>query len=77
MRRGKLISSILRHNTRRAAAVISVSENTKKDLVTCLGVPEEKIHVIPHGIARDFQLMDDAERLAAVRQRQKCLGLAA
>jgi len=62
---------LTRHNTRRAAAVISVSENTKKDLVNCLRVPEEKIHVIPHGIARDFRLMDDAERLATVRQRHQ------
>ena len=32
-----------------ANAVIAVSENTKKDIIRILGIPEEKIHVIYHG----------------------------
>lgn len=32
-----------------ANAIISVSENTKKDIIKLLGIPEEKIHVIYHG----------------------------
>lgn len=33
----------------KAAAVIAVSENTKKDLMRILDIPENKIHVIYHG----------------------------
>lgn len=32
-----------------ASAIIAVSENTKKDIVRLLNIPEEKIHVIYHG----------------------------
>ena len=31
------------------SAIIAVSENTKKDIIELLNIPEEKIHVIPHG----------------------------
>ena len=33
----------------KAAAVIAVSENTKKDLIRIMNIPESKIHVIYHG----------------------------
>lgn len=42
---------------RRARAVIAVSEHTKKDLVSLLGVPEDKIRVIPNG-GGDFSPMN-------------------
>lgn len=32
-----------------ASAIIAVSENTKKDIIRILDVPEEKVHVIYHG----------------------------
>ena len=32
-----------------ASAIIAVSENTKKDIIRILNIPEEKIHVIYHG----------------------------
>ena len=32
-----------------ASAIIAVSENTKRDVVRILGVPEKKVHVIYHG----------------------------
>ena len=32
-----------------ASAIIAVSENTKRDIVRILNIPEEKIHVIYHG----------------------------
>ena len=34
---------------KKAAAIIAVSEQTKKDIIDILKVPEEKIHVIYHG----------------------------
>ncbi len=33
----------------KAAAIVAISENTKKDLMDILNVPESKIHVIYHG----------------------------
>ena len=35
----------------RAARIIAISQNTKRDIVELLGVPEEKIDVIYHGIS--------------------------
>lgn len=32
-----------------ASAIVAVSENTKKDVVRILNVPEEKVHVVYHG----------------------------
>lgn len=32
-----------------ASAIVAVSENTKKDIIEILHVPEEKVHVIYHG----------------------------
>lgn len=32
-----------------ASAIVAVSDNTKKDIVRFLGIPEEKIHVVYHG----------------------------
>lgn len=32
-----------------ASAIISVSENTKKDIIRILGIPDNKVHVIYHG----------------------------
>lgn len=32
-----------------ASAIIAVSENTKKDIIRILNIPEEKIHVVYHG----------------------------
>lgn len=37
-----------------ASAIIVVSERTKKDVVEILGVPEEKVHVVYHGISNDL-----------------------
>ena len=35
--------------SKKASAIIAVSEKTKQDIIKILGVPEEKIHVIYHG----------------------------
>lgn len=32
-----------------ASAIVAVSENTKKDVIRILNVPEEKVHVVYHG----------------------------
>jgi len=40
---------------RRAAAVITDSEQSKLDLVSVLGLPPERIHVIPIGVGEEFR----------------------
>lgn len=44
-----------------ASAIVVVSERTKKDVVEILGVPEEKVHVVYHGISND--LVPNAESI--------------
>ncbi len=50
-----------RHMIRRADRLIAISENTKRDLVERMKVPEEKITVIHHGLMFD----GDGEGLSA------------
>lgn len=47
-----------------ANAIIAVSERTKKDIVTILGVPEEKVHVIYHGCS--FPILSGEKQLAII-----------
>lgn len=57
--------------TRRADAIIAVSEQTKRDVVATYGVPETRITVIPEGIDQDlFQPACTASDLSRdLRQR--------
>lgn len=46
----------------KAAAIIAVSENTKKDLCRLYNVPEKKVHVIYHGCPQ-YTGLSDTQRL--------------
>ena len=46
---------------RRADAIITVSKNSKKDIVELLKIPAEKVVVIPNGIAPVFRTIDEHE----------------
>src|SRR5581483_5207366 len=54
---------------RRARLVVTVSHTSRDALVRHLGVPTEKIRVVPNGIADHFRPVHDPGRLAAVRER--------
>ena len=56
-------------NVRRAAAVITISQHSKKDLMEHLGVPEQKITVTPLGFSTDFHPIDEPDYLQAIRQK--------
>lgn len=56
-------------NVRRAAAVITISQHSKKDLIEHLGVAEEKIAVTPLGFSTDFHPIDDSDYLQSIRQK--------
>ena len=53
---------------RRAAAIIAVSESTRRDVIRLLGVPAEKVHVVAEAPARHFYPRP-AAALAATRKR--------
>jgi glycosyltransferase involved in cell wall biosynthesis len=54
---------------RRASAVIAVSENTKRDIETILGIPPEKIHVIYEAAAPHFRPVTNRAELEEVRRQ--------
>jgi glycosyltransferase involved in cell wall biosynthesis len=54
---------------RRAAAVITVSESAKADVVNILGLPPERVHVIYEAPAHNFHPMEDRTILDAARQK--------
>ena len=64
------IRFIVPRSVLRADVVITVSENTAKDVVDIFGVPRSRIEVIPHGVAPSFAPMSSQD-LAAARARLK------
>lgn len=57
---------MLRWAARSAWRVITVSETTRRDLVAILGVPVEKIRVIPNGVSSLFHPAEDEAALVRV-----------
>jgi len=47
----------IKNSVKKAKKIIAVSENTKKDLVKLLHVPEEKIAVIYNGVSPEFKVI--------------------
>ncbi|HTP07574.1 MAG TPA: glycosyltransferase family 1 protein, partial [Anaerolineae bacterium] len=54
---------------RRAAAIITVSQHAKREIVEGLHVPPEKVHVIYEAAAPQYQVVADTVELDRVRQR--------
>jgi glycosyltransferase involved in cell wall biosynthesis len=54
---------------RRAKRIITVSENTRKDLVDLLGIAPERITVIYHGVSPSFKRIEDPRGLNALRNK--------
>lgn len=46
-----------------AKKIITISENSKKDLIKLMKTPEEKIEVIYQGVGEEFKVIDDQARL--------------
>lgn len=61
--------NITKLTIKKAKAIISVSENTKRDIVDLFGIPKERIYVIPEGISPDFKQISDKSSLDKVRQK--------
>ena len=54
---------------RRAAAIITVSQHAKREIVAWLHVPPEKVHVIYEAAAPTYRVIGDGAELDRVRQR--------
>jgi len=52
----------------RAARVIAVSEATRRDVIDLLGVPPERVHVVPEGAPRELPALPPTEFGAFLRR---------
>lgn len=59
----------LPHCVKRASAIVAVSENTKRDLVNYLRIPEKTIHVIYPSGHETFSPHADAKELSRMKAR--------
>lgn len=58
---------------KRAAKVIADSEATKKDLIKFLGIPPDKIKVIPLGVGEKFRVIENQSRKFNLPQDRKII----
>lgn len=56
---------------RRAERIITISQSSKADIERIIGVPEQKITVIPTGLHADFRRVEDPEDRHEVRGKYK------
>jgi glycosyltransferase involved in cell wall biosynthesis len=62
---------ILRHGLRRARRILTVSEATRRDVVNLLGLPADRIEVIPNAIDDEFtQTVGEQELLRTLERYQ-------
>lgn len=54
---------------RRAAAILTLSESSKREIVEIIGVPPEQVTVVPCGVSEEFRITRDDDEIAAVRER--------
>jgi len=53
---------------RRAAAILTVSEHSQRDIVELLRVPKKKTHVVGNCVGPGYRVIDDEARIAAAKQ---------
>ena len=59
--------AMTQQTVRRAACVIAVSESTRADAIDLLGVPRDRVTVIPNGVGEEMRPLQDPEALRAFR----------
>jgi glycosyltransferase involved in cell wall biosynthesis len=62
------LSLITKASTRRAARVIAVSASTRQDVIDLIGVPADRVVVVPNGVTPEFSPADP-DRVSDFRQR--------
>ncbi len=69
--RAEVLFHVLRHGLRRSARIIAVSQATKRDLMNLLGIPEQRIEVVPNAIDEQFTKSDsEQDRLRTLERYQ-------
>jgi glycosyltransferase involved in cell wall biosynthesis len=58
----------IRQSARHADALVTISDNTRRDAIRILGIPPERIFSTPLGISEDFRPIDDPARLEEGRR---------
>jgi glycosyltransferase involved in cell wall biosynthesis len=56
-------------SARRATRVVAISASTRGDIINLLGVPGEKVDVVPCGVDDDFRPVDDPGLLDQLRRK--------
>jgi glycosyltransferase involved in cell wall biosynthesis len=56
-------------SARRATRVVAISASTKRDIVNLLGVPRQKVDVVPCGVDDDFRPVDEPGLLDQLRTK--------
>ena len=60
---------VARRNAQRAARIITISQYSKNDIIEHLGIPQNKITVIPQGYAPDFCPLNDNALLDKISRK--------
>lgn len=69
IRRVLLNRPLMRVAIQRAAAIVTVSQSARRDLLRFHGVPAERVSVVHEAASPAFRPIDDRDRLDAVRAR--------
>ncbi|HLV02602.1 MAG TPA: glycosyltransferase family 1 protein [Acidobacteriota bacterium] len=68
-KRRLLTRPLIKLSVQKSAAVVTVSEHSRNDIIRLLEVPPERVHVIPEAAAPCFRPCHDRELLETVRHR--------
>jgi glycosyltransferase involved in cell wall biosynthesis len=68
-RESRMYSSLVAFTVRRANAIITVSEYSKRDIMRMLQIPEDRIHVIGNAVDSSYCPIADGRVIESVRQR--------
>jgi glycosyltransferase involved in cell wall biosynthesis len=64
----------LRSAVNKAKKIITISQNSKKDLIELLGTSEDKIEVIYQGVSDEFKKIDDSLRIKKTLEKYGLAG---
>jgi glycosyltransferase involved in cell wall biosynthesis len=68
------LSVVVPRSLRRADLILADSAWTRQDIVTLLGIPAEKIVVVPAGVSAEYHPINDSSILNAARVRYRLPG---
>ena len=65
----RLYTRLVAAAARKAQAIITVSQASERDIIRCLRVPPERVHVTYEAAGETLQPVEDEAHLAAIRQK--------